>query len=111
MQFTMALKELQQEIIRNEGEKIKDKKIAERRDWIQRQKIEFGKIPADLEKYYEQFEAGLDIDEEIKRRLEEEEAEEVEEKKVKAIKKEAKKTTKKGKNRLMEEEEEGAETK
>ena len=34
MQFTMALKELQQEIIRNEGEKIKDKKIAERRDWI-----------------------------------------------------------------------------
>ena len=58
-----------------------------------------GKIPADLEKYYEQFEAGLDIDAEIQRRLEEEEMEEVEEKKVKAKEKQSKKASKKGKNR------------
>jgi hypothetical protein len=37
-----------------EGYDIKDKMLKERRDWVYDQKMKFGKIPQDLEKFDEE---------------------------------------------------------
>lgn len=55
-----------------------DQKLQHRREWVQGQRTDYGKIPADLDKYYEQFEDKVEMEEQIKREREEEEAAEKE---------------------------------
>ena len=93
--YKEALKALTTEIMDVEGYDVCDMKLQERRQWITKQKVEFGKIPTDLDKFYEQFELQVDVEEEIRRRREEEDEAE----KLAKAKKKKEQKNKKGKGK------------
>lgn len=51
--YVQEKEELLKEIMYVEGYDIKDRMLKERREWVQEQKIIFGKVPADLDKFNE----------------------------------------------------------
>lgn len=93
MEFTEKKKDLIKEIQDIEGSDIQDSMLKARRDWVQWYRSTFGKIPDNLEKFYQKdnLETPLSPEEEEKAKAEEEEKS-----KKKDKKKDGKKKAKKG---------------
>ena len=74
-EFVAQKKELKEEIEKIEGEDITETMLKERRDWVQRFRAEFGKVPDNLDKYYERHNVlePLSPEEEEKKNAEDEE--------------------------------------
>jgi len=76
-EFVKEKKELQDEIQNVEGDDIVETMLKERRDWVQKFRSDFGKVPDGLDKFYERqnLQEPLTAEEEEKKAAEEEAAE------------------------------------